>query len=517
MSDITVSNSAENRIGAIETGKRIWANATAAASWVGGALKGEFSQQQTTGQIVFDATISMFPLLGEGTAARDTVAIIMHMADNPKEVDNWWPWVKLVLCLIAVVPIFGGVLKGVGKQVIRALEKSEDLAKLAEEVVMFVNRMCHGNAYEWLRKLDFTQYQAKVIDGLTDALDRLTGACRWIVKNMGDTLPSHVVAYLSGLPGKLQPIRNAANRMIPQALRDLNDCLARVRAHLVEGTFADISVGSGKVTTREAEGQLSTLARDAGKPLHPAASLENYQHVDKWPDLSDPVGAHVRINKKTGAYTYETIESFSKDKTIEAITLGPGKYDLARVLDSTKRTTSSGYKLKGTLSPATKRNKCWLPRMAKNGKEWREKWAVKMDWSHNGAYIRLDHIPTREQLVAMGVANIPEDWNGLRVWSGGTASQYDEILGRWLEGGETQYIIDFAHPYNQVLEDYVKNLMAMPTNWKDVIFAPVDRAAVRPLDKDQILPKTVPQGYTNRAPAVAGRALPGSGTAQQQH
>lgn len=516
MSDITVGNSAEHRIGAIETGKRIWANAAAAAGWVGGALKGEFGHQQTTGQIVFDATISMFPLLGEGTAARDTIAIVMHMAHNCQAVEDRWEWIKLVLCLLAVIPVFGGVVKGVGKLVVRAFEKSEDLAKLAAEVVMFVNRMCHGNAYEWLRKLDFMQYQGAVLDAVTETLDRLSGACRWIVKNMSEVLPPHVVAYLSDLPAKLQPIRNAVNRMIPQALRDLNDCLARVRAHLVEGTFVDVSVGSGKVVTREAEGQLSHLARDGGKPLHPAATIANYTPIEEWPDLSKGA-AHAKINEDTGEPTYETIESFSKDRDIKAVTLKPGTYDLARVLDSTRRTTSSGYKLKGTISTTTKRAKCWLPHMAKSGREWREKWAVKMDWSHNGAFIHLDHIPTREQLVEMGVADIPADWNGLRVWSGDTASQYDEILGRWLEGGETQYIIDFDHPYNKVLEHYVKNLMAMPTNWKDVIFSRIDRAAVRPLDKDQILPKTIPQGYTNRAPAVAGRALPGTDAAQPQH
>ncbi|MEP9329089.1 hypothetical protein PPMP20_39550, partial [Paraburkholderia phymatum] len=85
----------------------------------------------TTGQIVFDATISMCQVLGEGTGARDTIAIMMHMADNRQAVEDRWTWIKLVLCLIAVVPIFGGVLKGVGKLVILALEKSEDLAKLA--------------------------------------------------------------------------------------------------------------------------------------------------------------------------------------------------------------------------------------------------------------------------------------------------------------------------------------------------------------------------------------------------
>jgi hypothetical protein len=349
MSDLAVSNPAENRIGAIETGKRIWANAAAATSWVGGALKGEFGHQQTTGQIVFDATISMFPVLGEGTAARDTVAIIMNMADNRQDVEDRGAWIKLVLCLIAVVPIFGGVVKGVGKLVLRALEKSEDLTKLAEEVVLFVNRMCHGNAYEWLRKLDFTKYQGKVVDGLTETLDRLSGACQYIVRNMSDVLPAHVVAYLSSLPAKLQPIRNAANRMVPQALRDLNECLARVRGRMVEGTWADISVGSGKVTTREAEGQMATAARDAGKAAHPPATLADFRPVEGWTDLSKG-DAHVKVDKKTKKFNYETIASFSSDSAIEAITLKPGRYDLARVLDNTTRTAQSGYKLKGTLS-----------------------------------------------------------------------------------------------------------------------------------------------------------------------
>ncbi|WP_250472588.1 hypothetical protein [Caballeronia sp. GAFFF1] len=90
MSDIIVSNPAENRIGAIETGKLIWANAAAVGGWIGTALKGEFGKQQTTGQIFFDAAISMFPVLGEGTAARDTIALVMHMADDPKAVEDKW-------------------------------------------------------------------------------------------------------------------------------------------------------------------------------------------------------------------------------------------------------------------------------------------------------------------------------------------------------------------------------------------------------------------------------------------
>ncbi|KDR24597.1 hypothetical protein BG57_05300, partial [Caballeronia grimmiae] len=274
--EVINKNPAENRIGAIEVGKRIWDGAVASSKWLGGALSGEFNKQQAIGQIVFDAVLSMFPIAGEITAARDGVAICVDMCEDQQKLYDRWQWIKLVLCVIAVIPALGGILKGVGKLVIRALDKSEDLAKLAADVIMFLNRMGHGNAYKWLRELDFTRYQSKVLAAVGELIDRLTRACQYIVKTMGGVLPPHVVQYLSALPPKLKEIRKAADRMVPQALKDLNDCLFRVRAHLVEGTWADVTVGAGKVTTREAEGRMAAAASDAGKIPHPKATVDQF-------------------------------------------------------------------------------------------------------------------------------------------------------------------------------------------------------------------------------------------------
>jgi hypothetical protein len=508
MSDVQTTNPAENRIGAIEIGKQIWDGAASTVGWIGSALGGEFSQKQTTGQIVFDAVISMFPILGEGTAARDSIAICMDMCEDPEKVEDRWEWVKLVLCLIAVVPIVGGVLKGVGKLVVRALDKAEDLEKLAAEIVRFANRMGQGNAYQWLRQLDFMQYQGKVLAAVSEFLDRFTRACQYIVKNMASVLPQGVVQYLSGLSPKLQNIGKLANRMVPQALKDLNTCLARVRAHLVEGTFADISVGSGKVTTREAEGRLANAASDAGNIPHPVATSADYRPVKNWPDLAK--GRNIRVDGETGEVTYQTIASFSHEpqpRPILAETLKAGSpMRLFRVLDTTR-------------PPAklieSKAGAYWLQKMPKNGKEWREDWAVLYDWSQNGAYIELEKIPTLEELRAASVPDIPPDWEGLRVWSGHVSSQEDPKLGRYLAGGAKQIFIDFSHPHNKVLEDYVKRLPLYETNWKDVNFANSERAAVMPLEKAETVAKTVPQGYTNRISATARHGVPDSKTARQ--
>ncbi|MGN6316973.1 MAG: hypothetical protein ACTHNR_11885, partial [Trinickia sp.] len=267
----------------------------------------------------------------------------------------------------------------------------------------------------------------------------------------------------------------------------------------VEGTWSEITVGAGTVRTREAEGRLAVAAREGQQALHPAAKLADYRHVEGWPDLRD--GSHKKTNKKTKAVTHETIESFSRGQPIVAETLRPGTYSLARVIDATERETKDGYMRTGRLSMSTKRSQCWLPRMPKDGSEWREKWAVVQDWNHNGAFVELTHIPTADELNAAGVA-VPQGWNGLRVWRGHVSSQYDAELGRYLAGGETQLVIDFNHPHNKVLEPYVKGLLAQPTRWTDALFGPADRAAVRPLGEYEVAPKTVPQGYTTRAPAA---------------
>jgi hypothetical protein len=509
MSELANNNRAENRIGAIEVGNLIWSGAAASVEWVGGALAGDFNHKQTTGQIVFDAIVSMFPLLGEGTAARDAIAICLRMGDDPQKAEDPWEWVKLVLCLLAVIPVAGGVLKGVGKLAVRALDQGENLEKLAAEIIMFLNRMGRGNAYAWLRQLDFTRYQGAVAGALGELLDRLTRASKYIDKHMGGVLPPAVRQYLVALPPKLQNIARLGNRMVPQALKDLNDCLARVRAHIVEGTLVPIRVGETKTVTREAEGRLASVARDGEKMAHPPATLADYQHKEGWPDLSEG-RQNVTVNAKTRAKTYKTIESFSRDQPIFPDIIRPGRQSLTRVIDATERE----WNPTGMLTMTTKRSNYWLPRLPKSGREWRENWAVVQEWNHNGAYIQLNHVPTADELRAAGVA-VPPDWEGLRVWRGQVSSQPDEELGRYLVGGETQIVIDFSHPHNVVLERYVKTLMAQPTRWQDVMFHPGDRVAVHAMAAEEIATKTVPQGYTTRVTANARHAVPDDAAQQR--
>ena len=90
--------------------------------WVGGVIQGEFNDKATIGQIFVDAAISMFPIAGEVTAARDLVAILLRMVDDKKQASDVINWIKIILCLLPIIPIFGGILKGIGRLLITVIK-----------------------------------------------------------------------------------------------------------------------------------------------------------------------------------------------------------------------------------------------------------------------------------------------------------------------------------------------------------------------------------------------------------
>jgi hypothetical protein len=254
---------AEVRQAALAVADDIWN----AAQWMGDALAGEFAHKRTVGQIVVDAVISMIPVAGEITAARDCVAITLRLSEKPEAREDRWEWVSLVLCLLAVVPVLGGILKGVGKLLIRAAVKSEDLVQLGREILAFLRKMGYGDAHEWLQKLDFAKYQTEVVKGFNEMLSRLGRGAEFVTGSMRAYLPFVVWLFLKELPPKLEEVRQLGGRMIPQGIKDLNQLLDRVRQKLVEGTWADITIGTDGARVMTEEARLVEMAKDMGVSL----------------------------------------------------------------------------------------------------------------------------------------------------------------------------------------------------------------------------------------------------------
>ncbi|MDR2852973.1 MAG: hypothetical protein LBV61_07990, partial [Burkholderiaceae bacterium] len=62
---------------------RFKAIAAEAGGWLWGTVRGAFNEKATFSQIVVDAVIGMIPLIGDVTAVRDLIAVLMGLSDDP--------------------------------------------------------------------------------------------------------------------------------------------------------------------------------------------------------------------------------------------------------------------------------------------------------------------------------------------------------------------------------------------------------------------------------------------------
>lgn len=486
---------AEAKQAALEVGDLVWQHAKSslratadlhwqAMKWNAGMLGGEFTQKRTVGQIVADAVISMFPVAGEITAARDSIAITLRLCHDPKARDNKWEWVSLLLCLLAVVPVLGGLLKGVGKLLIRAVDRSEDLAKLAQGILAFVRKMGYGDPMAWLKTLDFSKYLGVVNQAFHELLTRIGNAIQFIVKHMSAVLPAPLLTHLNALPSKLEMLRPLGVHKFLQATKDLNDLLNRLRQHLIDGTWTDITVsaGSGRLMTEEA--RLAELARDMGTSLgHAAATKVHYTHKDGWSDL--------RAIQETHG-----IGTFSVKATIEAFTATPGTA-MVRVIDTAE--LGNAWTIPGRF---------WTTHLPPNGTAWRMQCAVPHEWNMNGSYVMMK-VPTREELDALKIP-VPTDWKGMRVWKGQIAEQLDNdgknATGRLLAGGDVQFFVDFSNPHNAPILAWIKlEVTAWRTYWNDVLLPNEKQAKALLLAERERSAKSRQEGYSLRGAATVSK------------
>ncbi|MDH4451399.1 MAG: hypothetical protein QE265_12560 [Rhodoferax sp.] len=499
--------SAEIKSAALDVADNIWSFARTVSSaavhsvqWTSGALAGEFNTKATVGQIMVDAAISMFPIAGEVTAARDATAISLRMSGSEQEANNTWNWVSLVLCLLAVVPVLGGVLKGVGRLLMRAASKSEDVVKLGTEILAFLRKMGYGDAHKWLMALDFAKYQQPVKQAFNTLVQRLVQASAFVVKNLGGVLPPSVRNALQALQAKLQHLQMLAERKIPQAFVELNARLNQVRAELVSGQWAKVHVGGGAVKVQTTEARIARKS-DIVIESKGHTSAHSYTHKEGWPSL---IGYKKTENLPDGSTLdfFPNLESFSIKAPIRPELLAPGQsVPLVRVLD-----TSRGGK--------DKAGGFWTVALPPNGKTWRLDCAIKSAWNSNGQYVRLDRIPTVAEMRAKNIS-VPDDWDGVRAWSGRIAEQVDmEKLhngsavgtGVLLPGGDVQLYIDFYDPHHRPLKEWIeRTLVAQPTNWKDATIPQALTDQVEYLHAWEFATKTTRDGYTRRISATAAK------------
>lgn len=485
--------SAETKKASIEIGSDIWDSIKSTGNWVGGALKGEFNDKATLGQIVCDAVISMFPIAGEATAVRDLIAVVNRMLISKAEAEKVLNWVSIILCLLPIIPVVGGVVKGVGRLLITVIKDATKANEIALAILAFLRKMGYGDPIKYIDQLKFSKYQATILSEFKKFITRFKASLNFFNQKMSAVLPQNIQTSLNAIGPKLDQLVRLADKMIPSAIKELDAALNKVRSEMInQMNQAGTKIGGGqtRVMTKEAR-----LAASASKTIaskgHKPAPLSHYKHKEGWPDLSTKIEASIKNP------TYYVIASFSVKAHISAKIYKPGtRVNWKRIIDQAK--------------PHTKAGGYWANKMPINGTAWRADYAVKSAWSQNGAFAELLYIPTIKELKQLGI-KVPNNWQGLKTWEGVVAEQLDnegtKATMLLLVGGEKQIYIDFSHSDNRPIKEYIDKVINMKkTNWKD---------ATLPNDLNQIIEyltlreksrKIVQQGQVARDISVIGRA-----------
>lgn len=471
-----------------------WGEFKAAANevgnWCWGTVKGGFNEKQTIGQVITDAVISMFPVAGEITAARDVIAAVIRMADDPKKREEVSEWIMLILPLLALVPLLGGALKGVGKLLMRVGKNAEEDKKIFKAIVALLNKVGHGNAVKFIRELDFEKYAKPIVDGVNEAGLRVKTGLEYLQTRMKSVVPDQVIARMDAIREQIGKVQSLASRMVPKALKDLNARLRVIQRLAYEGEWHLIP-NAGKVTTREIEARLVTTAEGKVWKVenmpHPPNTVADYRHKDGWPDLRK--NNFVKQLDPGAEGDYWAIKAFSG--TITAKELGEGTI-IYRVLEPASRSRAESLWW------------CYIDPKTIKGAYWRVKFAVLQSWSQNGKYVKYV---------------VPRD-KKLHVWEGKAASQVDntaevggkanDAFGQFLEGGETQILIDFSHEANRFAAPEVieLNKAKLDTNWTDHmnINIPERSTDVQYLGKYEQEQKTLASANLSSSANMAGKA-----------
>ena len=395
--------------------------------WMWGTVQGAFNDKMDLSQIITDAVIGMIPLVGDVTAARDLIAVSLGLAGDEKKREDTMQWVTLVIFVFALIPVFGGVVKGVGRLALKVTADVAKDAKVLDEVITFLNRVGHGNAVKWLKELDVMKHQAQVLERFNAFMDTMVGTLARLKLRLGKVLPAGLLARMESWSAGLKKVKDAGAKMIPEGLKELHAKLLRLQQLVYRGEWHAVTPGARNVT-REAEarlvedGQVAAHASAHGgwrqnlvraEPKYDAELAKVYVPKDGYPDLKKAVGP-TALQKKV----YTDIAAFSGP--IKASQIHSGDY-LLRIHMPGTASRSWWVRLPPGVTEANWRE------FIKNGKEWREVLAVLDEFSKNGAYSVVKVKPG----------------HAISAWEGKASEQFGmSNPGQYLPGGMAQIYVD---------------------------------------------------------------------------
>ena len=423
-------------------------------SWTWGTVQGAFNEKASVTQIIVDAVIGMIPLVGDATAVRDLIAVIIGMADDEEKRNSTWQWVLLVVLLFALIPVFGGVVKGVGRLVIKTAQEAAHLAGAARvahlaaganNIIGFLNRIGMKDAEKWLRSLKISDHLGTVIGKFRNIITTLENILKKTQGKVATISPSFA-GRIKSLRKGLADLSTKGEKMIPLAVKELDQQLREIRAFIHSGgettsrlALHEVATGQ-RMTTRAEErqliqdGVLSTRVGRKGFKQNPASPnklkeiARYYKKEVDYPNMMHSVDPGTNQFNSVAAFSGKMINRPLKDGEEVFRFFGPSRTTHDIPVDE----AWAGGAWWGVGKPP------------KTAKEWREYAAVLDSFNGDGFYV-----------TAKVVGN-----NGPKAVVGTVSEQFGEkIAGQYLPGGATQafFFLDeaFTNTLKQMGHDFI--------------------------------------------------------------
>lgn len=417
--------------------------AVEAGQWIWGTAQGAFNEKQTLSQIITDAVIGMIPVVGDVTAVRDIIAVSMGLATEPAKRDKPTEWLLLVIFIFALIPVIGGVIKGVGRIAIRVTDavasNAPEIAKIGGEVIAFLNRIGHKNAEAWLKSLDVLSHQAEILAKFRTLCDTVIISIDRYIIRFKAVLPQSLIARAQQVAEGFKQIKVLGDKMIPQALKDFNEKLHHLKRIIHAGGVppvnktATVTAQTGQKTVTFVEearliesGAAKRIARGGKHPQNLANAADTtaareaiakvYKKEAGFPDLLDPRG---KVTDAATGVSYYSAVAAAKGPVKNEMLSGETLFRAFGPEGSTH-----GVKVGGSNAVGMFWGRGAPPKTAQ---EWRQKYAVLDEWNRNG-WVSVMHIPADVKIPAC-TSTVSEQYS-------------KNISGQFLEGGGAQAAFD---------------------------------------------------------------------------
>jgi hypothetical protein len=366
--------------------------------------------------------------------------------------------------LLALIPVFGGVIKGVGRLVVKFAQDAAKLtgaaraAKVAEAAKGIIEVLNHfkfvGSAEAWFLRLRFAFYKDDMIRAADEFTGRMIGALGSIQTKLGSVLPDSMLKRIDALKHAMTWLRIEFRKHVPEVIQKLDAQLRELQGYVRSGGETTSRTVVHEVTTGERNityTQEARLYEDPPPALRSARGgwkqnpddpkkikdiAEIYQHEPGYPDL-------LRADPDTGRYP--SIAAFSgriRNEELEGQKLFRlfGPEDSTLGVPVTETDAGGGW---------------WgLGDMPTTPQAWRDPSAVLDEWNRDGYAVSAE-LPRGAKLKA-AVGKTSEQTS-------------DKIPGQYLPGGGEQAVINLPKSTREALSDAGKRVMnsGKPEVWVD--------------------------------------------------